>query len=485
MRVPPLLLFAAVLTLRSLAAPPPDVVELSFDATFDKPDVLAESKQPAWLTAVEQRDGRFLDEPRCWQVAVSAPEGAGRLSITVDRERMKRDLVATILFEAGDGADFAVQLFDGQGRAVVVDLFGNLVDVGKEASTNTMIVPLRKYPTAEKIVLRRIKGDVRIYRIVLYPVITEGAPVAPALQALANVLGDPLSPANPLLASLKRIAQKGNVGISPVPPAAATSAASTPVTGKVYLAAEIPPKGGQAVPMPTDGLVAYWSFDQQPFGRDASGRGHAGRVKGGVEPVDGVHGRALRFHTAGKGNITIPASPDFELKETLTVSAWVKPTTLTGAQIVFFGDRQKGRDPWVLKMHSGGRLQLRSDRSVTGKPAFLVSDQEIVLLPSGEKMLSQHVAVNSPGTLAPDNWYFIAGTIERVSSRQSAFTLYVNGASVGRVQISETVNYPTDKMAVTLGAADRGDWLNFDGVIDEVLVYDRALSAAEITSLYR
>lgn len=210
----------------------PEVAELSFDRRFENPTTFATVPKPAWITGVEQQGGAFVDDPRAWQVAATAPEGTGRLTITVDRGKVGADLAATILFGAEEVSDIAVQLFDAQGRAVVVDLFGNLVDVTKNFSTNTFVIPLRKYPTAEKIVLRRIRGPLSVYGVVLYPVVREGQPVDEELQKLARLLGDPLSPENPLVKSIQNIASSAKVDIASVP-AAPSKSESTGTTAPV------------------------------------------------------------------------------------------------------------------------------------------------------------------------------------------------------------------------------------------------------------
>ena len=207
----------------------PKIAELSFDARFQKPGALADEKTPDWLTNVEQQGGIFLDEPKAWQVAATAAEGVGKLILSIDRERMPSNLVATILFDGDEKADIAVQLLDAQNRVVVVDLFGNIVDVGNDVATDTFVIPLKKYPSAEKIVIRRINGKVSVHGIVLYPVVVEGTPVNNAMQELARLLGDPLSPENPLVKSLRQVAKESGVSISP----AKTTAATTPSATKV------------------------------------------------------------------------------------------------------------------------------------------------------------------------------------------------------------------------------------------------------------
>ena len=219
----------------------PEVAELSFDRLFENPATFATVPKPAWVVGVEQQGGSFLDDPHSWQVAASAPEGTGRLTISLDRSKVGADLAATILFGAEEASDIAVQLFDARGRAVVIDLFGNLVDVTKNFSTNTFIIPLRKYPTAEKVVLSRIRGPLSVYGMVLYPVVSEGQPVNGELEKLARMLGDPLSPENPLLKNVQNIANRAKVDIASVPAASSKSAPTAPTAPVIPAVREVRP----------------------------------------------------------------------------------------------------------------------------------------------------------------------------------------------------------------------------------------------------
>ena len=492
-----LIVIAALRVAAGAAQIQPEVAELSFGPEVEKEGALAAAEVPAWVAKIEQQGGRFTDDPRCWQAVGTAAAGVGRVSIGIDRKRMNEDLVATILFDAGETADIAVQLFDALGRVVEVDLFGNLVEVGKEAVTDTFIIPLRKYPTAEKIVIRRVSGDVKVYGVVLYPAVTEGTPNPEALAKLARVLGDPLSPENPLSKGLQQLARSGNVTLTPVLRTALTTTvptpASIPAVVEKYPGAVAPAVGAVIPPVPEDGLMGYWNFDRANAA-DASGRGHEGRLRGGARFGSGVRGQALLLRknpssarAVSWDSVTLPVTADLALTETLTVSAWVKYSSIAprwGSQIAWFGDRQFGRDPWDLHLLTDGTLEFRTDRSVTGKPVFTVHDDEIKLSPSGVPMPNQHVAVWSPKKLAPDTWYFVAGTLEKLSPKVNGLKLYVNGEIVARARTGETVNYPTEQMWMSIGGVDEGTWQNFDGAIDEVRVYNRALTPAEIKALY-
>lgn len=483
----------------AISAPKPEVVELSFDKGFEKADVLTEEHAPEWMTAIEQQGGAFSDDPRCWRVPVTAGEGIGRLSISLDRKKISGSLVATILFDADDSADVAVQLFDAEGRVVVVDLFGNLVDVGKGAKTDTFVIPLSKYPTAERIVIRRISGDVKVYGIVLFPVVTEATAVPGAMEELARVLGDPLSPENPLVKGLRGVAKSANVAIGTVStaPQVTTTVPQKSVAEKSpakYAAAVRPAAGSKTSAPPADGLVGHWDFSRGNAA-DASGHNHDGRLRGGAQIVDGIHGKAVLLRRNPSSDrdipwdsITIPAAPDLALKDSMTVSAWIKYSSIAprwGSQIAWFGDRQFGRDPWNLHLLTGGTLEFRTDRSVTGKPVFTVFEDEIYLSAAGKPMLNQHVGVSSAKVLAPGAWYFVAATAEKFSARITILKLFVNGEQVGEEKTAETVNYPTEKMWMSIGSVDEGGWQNFRGLIEDVRVYNRPLSAVELKSLYQ
>lgn len=204
--------------LSHVAAIEPEVAVLAFDSlsveTFHHPQ--AEDALPPWILGIEQEGGRFLDQPHCWYVEESQPVGHGRLSILLDREILQEDLALSILFEGDDQSDVAVQLFDANDKVVVLDLFGNLVEVGEDARTDTFILPLLKYPGATKITIRRVSGEIKVYGAVLYPVVLEAEADQQTLQELAKLLGDPLNPEKPVADGLKNISKHGDLS-SPSP----------------------------------------------------------------------------------------------------------------------------------------------------------------------------------------------------------------------------------------------------------------------------
>lgn len=249
---------------------------------------------------------------------------------------------------------------------------------------------------------------------------------------------------------------------------------------QVYPPAALPQSGGDSSFAFDRDLVAHWTFDENSTDRALL------TEAGIVEQSQGVDGRAARFSPDRKSGMYTEPSTQFELLDTITVSAWVKPETRgkTG-QIVWFGDRRGGRDPWQLTVLGNGKVRFRTDRAVTRRPAFPVRQQEIIVADGGVPHLNQHIAAESPDMLPLNEWSFVTGRIQKISESESVITVFVNGTAVDEVRTTESVDYDTAGMWLTIGAVHEGDTQNFDGSIDEVRVYRNALTEDEIRELYR
>ena len=251
-----------------------------------------------------------------------------------------------------------------------------------------------------------------------------------------------------------------------------------------YPTAALPPVGSPGPFAFDQDLVAYWTFDGSSLAEDLVAGQHSLTQSGRVEAVDGVDGRAMRFFSGEESGMFTKPSTEFTFVDTVTVSAWVKPATFKSSQIVWFGDRRKGRDPWQLAILDSGQVRFRCDRSVTGDPPFTMLPEEIIVKPGDGPHLNQHVAADSPGLLPLNEWSFVTGRIQKTSSGQSIISVFVNGTLVSEVKTTEIVDYKTDEMWVTLGAVHDGNAQNFNGAIDEVRVYRSALSDEQIREIY-
>ena len=202
--------------------------------------------------------------------------------------------------------------------------------------------------------------------------------------------------------------------------------------------------GASALPLNnpiTTGLVAAYEFSGNAD--DSSGNGNDGVVNGATPTADrfGNANSAYSFD----GNAMITANPTAPIPHTNTVSARVWLGTLGEFQyVVDLGDNNN----WIEILPSG---TFRTGTTGLGATLDTV-------------------------TLATHQWYMLTRTFDGTNQKA-----YVDGLLVGTV--AGISNNPT---AITLGAhnsrADQG--VGLVGKLDDVYIYDRALSPTEVQTLY-
>lgn len=218
------------------------------------------------------------------------------------------------------------------------------------------------------------------------------------------------------------------------------------------------------------GPVAYWSFDDLANpGHDDSGNGNNGIVNGTVS-ADGICGKALNFD--GQNDyVDVPDAPDLNPTSAITITAWFKADsfalgTYSWPHIV---DKSGNPDPTGYFM---AIVQVYQNNPCVG---FAV--EPVGGVPAGSDL--------GVPILTPGNWYFSAGVYDG-----SALTVYVGSAeqlplvatsanysgnivpSSNNLNIGRDASYPSSTNRF------------FHGAIDEVRIYDRALSVVEIEDLY-
>jgi hypothetical protein len=222
----------------------------------------------------------------------------------------------------------------------------------------------------------------------------------------------------------------------------ATDAAAN-VSGYSNVANATTQAGGSA----PAGLVAAYSFDEGAgtSASDASGNGHVGTIAGATWSA-GRFGNALSFNGTNS-MVSIADANDLDLGTTMTLSAWVNPAVLSDWRTVILKERPNGLS-YALYAHNGAR------------PAAYINTGGADISADG----SQSLPVNT--------WSHIAATYDGAMLR-----LYVNGSQVG----SQAVTGNMVASASSLRIGGNTVWNEFfSGLIDEVRIYNRALSAAEI-----
>ncbi len=200
------------------------------------------------------------------------------------------------------------------------------------------------------------------------------------------------------------------------------------------------------------GLVAAYSFDEGSGSttEDETGNGRTGTVSGAGWTSEGRFGGALVFD--GHNDLVSVADADgLHLTGAMTLEAWVKPT-----------DGTAGWRPAIVKMLGGNRDYALYATSEGGGPSGHVHSS------AGE----QYVA--SASAVAVGSWSHVAMTYDG-----SRIDVYVNGSAVASHPASGAVDASTDALQIG-GNAGSAEW--FAGAIDEVRVYNRALSSPEIAA---
>lgn len=209
-------------------------------------------------------------------------------------------------------------------------------------------------------------------------------------------------------------------------------------------------------PMPT-GMVSWWTGDQNA--NDFVGSNH-GTYTGAYLP--GKIGSAFAISGQGNDFVTVPQSASLE-SATVTVDAWVQANGSPGNFKYLASKGGKGCE-------GGASYALYTGRD--GGLAFYVYD--------GNSFI---VSPAVPASTIWDNqWHLVAGTYDG-----SSVSLYLDGNLVGSSAASLTINYQLTNNQFAIGQYldCPSQNLSFKGNIDEVEVFSRALSAAEIQSLYQ
>ena len=206
------------------------------------------------------------------------------------------------------------------------------------------------------------------------------------------------------------------------------------------------------------GLVAAYSFDagSGTTVTDVSGNGNVGTLVGATWTTGGRYGNGLSFD--GNGYLDLRNPPALRLTGSMTWSAWVY-TTGTPAddgQIVAKSGEGSGAAGWQFKTSPD-----------TGPHTFGVAVSS-----DG----SAHTQRYSTTVRALNTWYYVAGVYDAAAR---TLHIYVNGVLDDGTLVGTVPGSQFDPAEnVTIGRRTGGFY--FQGAIDELRIYDRALTAAEI-----
>ncbi|MEK6889814.1 MAG: LamG-like jellyroll fold domain-containing protein [Nanoarchaeota archaeon] len=211
----------------------------------------------------------------------------------------------------------------------------------------------------------------------------------------------------------------------------------------------------------TSNLVAYWKFDE------ASYSGGSGQVKdylgfsngtpvSSPTIVPGLKGNAVRFTGAGGQKILISTTPTKFNLGSFTLSAWVKTSDAgTGRRRIF---SQQNSDYYGIALN-GNNLECFSslDFGVT--------------------------QYNSPSTAVLNNnqWHHVSCVRNTGINK---FLLYIDGVNVKNSSITGSSSYAMGAGGISISQYLGGNSEIFTGLIDELRVYNTALTSTQINQVY-
>jgi len=213
------------------------------------------------------------------------------------------------------------------------------------------------------------------------------------------------------------------------------------------------------------GLVLHFDFDAEPVSGkvpDLSGQGNYGEAVNVQWVADGHRGGSMVFGLTNNSYIRVPNNDSLN-PTNLTLAAWIKTSYTDGIWRRIFD--KATRKSYTLTMGAN----LVQDKSWQ-------SGQFI--LEAGNQWTPSRVNV------ADGQWHLVAGTFDGTLLR-----LYLDGRSVGETRPAKGNPEPTSNDLTVGGnqfdpAAANDEAGPFNGMMDNVMIFNRALSAEEIRALY-
>jgi hypothetical protein len=205
-------------------------------------------------------------------------------------------------------------------------------------------------------------------------------------------------------------------------------------------------------------LVGSWSFDEGTGVElhDCSAAANNGVLIGAAWNSSGKHGGAGHFD--GSGWVSVPNTPSLQLTSALTVSAFV----------------------WIAELPDGGGPV--SAAYIVGKTASPeISGWRIAVEQSGRisfvASTTGAIAETYSGVLSTGGWIHVAATFQSGTA-----ALFINGVQVDSNFTGPSTTIVNSSMELRFGSrADSTQRLRGD--LDDIRLYQRALSPSEITAL--
>jgi TolB protein len=212
------------------------------------------------------------------------------------------------------------------------------------------------------------------------------------------------------------------------------------------------------------GMVAYWDFNEGTgnIAHDQSGNNNHGTITG-ASWVSGISGSALRFEGTPSSYVKVTDSDSLDLREDFTISLWINTEEPSSEGTLLAKYDSSSSFSYQVGSYSAYSGKLLAGFSADGKD-------------SGTSVNN----VLSNTATAVNKWYHVVCVHEGTD-----LMIYVNGLRENtNSNVPASVHVGSSDIYIGRSGLSTEDHQCFKGIIDEVQIWDRALSEEEIENLH-
>jgi hypothetical protein len=203
-------------------------------------------------------------------------------------------------------------------------------------------------------------------------------------------------------------------------------------------------------------LAGYWKFDEGSgtIAHDSSGNGNDGTFNGDPQWVTGYFGGALEFDGSGDW-LDCGSDPSLSISGAVTMTAWIKVNTL-GLDQKVGGNQDNANGGYKMTVFTNNKVEFEV-RNSSNAGTLNRNEAGGTILETGE-------------------WYHFAGVY---SQADGYIRTYVNGVLDRELATTAVLGASPGPFRIGCEPFNTGSY-NFDGVMDELRVYNTALTEDEI-----
>ena len=213
-----------------------------------------------------------------------------------------------------------------------------------------------------------------------------------------------------------------------------------------------------------DGLVAHYPFAGNAT--DATGNGNDCQVFGATLTAGYNGNNSAAYYFDGIDDyLNCLATSSLDISAALTVSAWINPAGVPDDWKAVVARWSGFQDQELFGLYINSILEVGGEITTRGGGLVRVFDQNVIV---------------------PSEWQHVAMVYD---TNSHMFRLFRNGVLLyewGGLFFGGTPEMPLVDTDLTIGVVKRDElWHHFRGSIDDVRIYNRALTNSEIAQLYQ